>query len=70
MGIGEKHAFSSQSVDVGGGYSRLGIVAGNVPITEVIGQNENDVGKFRDQAARKQRDKEQGVEIFHEMEID
>tara|TARA_Y100000588_G_scaffold86634_1_gene92124 strand:- start:1766 stop:1969 length:204 start_codon:yes stop_codon:yes gene_type:complete len=65
MGIGEKHAFSSQSVDVGGGYSRFRIVAGNVPITEVIGQNENDVGRFRGQAARKERDAKDRYEGFH-----
>ena len=70
MGIGEQHPIAGQSINVGSGNPRLGIIASDVPIAEVVGQDEYDVGKFRDQAARKQRDKEQGVEIFHEKEKD
>ena len=45
MGIGKAHALRSQAVDVGGGnFSALRIVALDVPVTQVIGVNDEDVG--------------------------
>jgi hypothetical protein len=70
VGIRKEHAFPSQAVDVGSGNPRLGIVASHVAVAEVVGQNEDHVGMFRDQDDREyERKEKEGNEIFHVRKI-
>ena len=44
MSIGKPHTLCSQAVDVrGGNFSALRIVALDIPVTQVIGVNDEDV---------------------------
>jgi hypothetical protein len=70
MGIGEKHSFTSQAINVGSGNSRLGIVAGHVAVTEIIGQDEYHVGQLRHQEGRTGKQKEERKHLLvHEVKI-
>jgi hypothetical protein len=43
MGIGKAHAFRSQAIDVGRTDGRVLIVTGQVAVTQVVGQDVDDV---------------------------
>ena len=43
VGIGKKHSFLGQLVEVGGGNPGLRVVATDVPVSQIIRQNENYV---------------------------
>ncbi len=44
MGVGEPHAFAGKSIDVGRFDLGLGVVAAQVAVAEVVGEDEEDVG--------------------------
>ena len=43
MSISKEHALASQPVDIWRGHLRLRIVTGDVPVTEIVGENEKNV---------------------------
>ena len=44
MRILEPHALTSETVEVGGGDLRVLVVASKVAVTQIIGENEDDIG--------------------------
>ena len=57
VGIRKKHPLLGQPVEVGRGDFRLGVIAGEVSVTQVVRENENDVrmGLGSGRNARKQK---------------
>lgn len=47
VGIGEAHTFTRELIDVRRGDFRFGMVARNITVAQVIGENEEDIGSFR-----------------------
>ena len=44
MSIGEADAFAGETIEVGRGNFGLGVVAAEIAIAEIVGEDVNDVG--------------------------
>ena len=56
MRVGEPDALGGQPIHVGGRRGALGIVASDVTVTRVVGEDEYDVGRLRRPGAHGTRD--------------
>ena len=46
MGVGEVHAFVGQAIQHRRRYLGVGIVAGQITVAEIVGQDDDDVGRL------------------------
>ena len=68
MSIRETHSARGEAVDVGGGnFAALGIVAADVAVAEVVGEDDDDVGFLRGSGLGQGRGEKQRweEEFFH-----
>jgi hypothetical protein len=71
MRIFEPHALTSETVEVGGGDLGVLVVASKVAVTQIIGQDEDEVGLLHGvkQGERGKERKQADREAFHDFRV-
>ncbi len=62
MGIGEADPFPMQLIQMWGGHPRVGIVAGQIPVSQVVRKDDDEVGALGNRRSHDQRAETEGRE--------